>query len=825
MRIPPQSPQGKIEMVHSEQSSPQHTKAVVIGGGVIGCSILYHLAKAGMTDVTLVEEAQLTSGSTWHAAAAGSTMNGSAMMSWATKRTFELWGEVEEESGQAVGAHRVTSVMIARSQDRMDEIMRLKGVGKRVGIEHELLSPNELATLFPYLNTDTVLGGLRDPRGGHVDPYGLTHAFARAARKRGATVLQDWKVKSLTQTDEGGWIVKGSGGEIHADIIINAAGLYANEVAKLTGAQLPMVNMRHQYLITEPIEEVKNLKPEPPLLRDVDAGVYARREGGGILFGIYEQDSRDFGYEGMPESFVSKLFEPDFDRIAPELEHVFGAIPCTGEHGIRSTVHGPFVFTPDGNPLVGWMPGQKNHFAAAGFLAGISLSGGFGQLISEWIVDGAPHRDMSSCDVLRFGDWAIGDYAHAKAHDTYSTRYKMHFPNEEIEAGRPVRKSPMYDRYAEMGAHFGFADGWERPNWFAGKGVKSVETPTYRRSEAHAAVAAECQAVHTSAGYTDLITFANYLVEGPDAEAFLKRVLPGRVPKKAGRLALSPLVNELGGTMGDATVLRLADDKFMMIASGALSRIHLRTLLPFAEGLDMSFSNRTNSWAGFSVAGPEARTLVEQALEGAASPGFFGCSECTINGVDCVILRLSYVGELSYEIHCALEDQTKLHDALLQVSEQTGIALSAFGGRAMNAMRIEKGLPRTGDELTIEATPFELGMGWMLDLDREGDFVGREALLELREKPLRYRMVTIRIAETEIDPTGGEPLTVDGKLVGYISSGSYCHRVNKSLAMAFVSPEMCQNDQPVTVHILGKEYAGTVSLNCVFDPEGLRARA
>ena len=811
-------------MENRAETQSTHARVVVVGGGIIGCSVLYHLAVAGWNDLVLLEEAQLTSGSTWHAAANGNTFNASPLWAWATKRTFELWPEIEKESGQAVGAHPVGGLMIARTTDRMDELHRLKGIGKRIGVNYEVLTPDELLKYWPVLNTETVLGALYDPSGGHVDPYGLTHAYARAARQRGAIVKQEWKVTSLQPTHDGHWIVKGPKGEIQADIIVNAAGLYADDVAKLTGARLPMVNRRHHYLLTEPIEAVIAIEKEPPVFRDVDAGVYGRREGGGILFGIYEQDCRDFGVNGMPESFVSQLFEPDFDRLTPELEHVFNAVPCIRESGIKASVHGPFVFTPDVHPLLGWMPGQKNHFVAAGFLAGIAMSGGFGQLIAEWIVDGAPHRDLASCDVLRFGDWAVGEFARARGHDAYATRYKMHFPNEEISAGRPVRKSPMYDRYAEWGAHFGFADGWERPNWFSGPGKKAIETPSFRRTEAHDALARECAHVHQTAGYSDLITLANYLVEGPEAETFLRRVLPGRLPKSVGRLTLSPLINDQAGTIGDTTVLQLAPDRFMLVGSGPMSRIHLRTILPHAEGLQLNFQNRTDSWGGFTVAGPKARKIVEAVLAEQPAPSFFCGNEYEIADARCVVLRLSYVGELSYEIHCPLEAQLAVHDALMAAACSVGVDLQPFGARAMDAMRIEKGLPRTGDEITIEATPYELGMDWMLDIDRNDEFIGREALLRLRHEPLRYRMVSILLDATDIDPVGSEPLTFEGKTVGYVSSASYGHRVQQTVAIGFLPPRLCNDGQQVMAHVLDRQIRGTVSLNCAFDPDGRRSR-
>ena len=796
---------------------------VIIGGGVIGCSLLYHLAKAGWADVVLVEGATLTSGSTWHAAANGNTFNGSPLMAWAMKRTFELWAEVQEESGQNVGAHPIGGVMIARTPDRMDELARLKGIGRRIGVDYQDLTPEQLKERLPFLNTDTVLGGMYDPMGGHVDPYGLTHAYARAARKMGAQIWQDWKVSSLTQTDAGGWVVQGDNGEIHCDVVVNAAGLYADEIAKMTGARLPMVNMKHHYLITEPIEAVRDLAQEPPIFRDVDAGVYGRREGGGILFGIYEKDCEDFGFDQMPDSFVSQLFDADLDRLIPEMEHVFDAIPCIEDSGIKSAINGPFVFTPDGLPLIGWMPGQQNHFCAAGFLAGISLSGGFGQLMAEWITDGAPHRDVSSCDVLRFGDWAVGDYARARAHDTYGTRYKMHFPNEEIAAGRPLRMTPMYARYADMGAFFGTSDGWERPNWFAGQGRTAVETPSFRRNEAHDAMARECDSVHRSAGYTDLISFANYLVEGPDAERFLKRILPGKLPQSIGRLSLSPIVNHKGRTMGDATILRLGPQSFMLVASGGLSRIHLRGLLPLADGLDLTFENRTDTWSGFSVAGPNARRIVQAAMGDVDVPAFFGCKQVMIGGVSCTVLRLSYVGELSYEIHCAMNDQIALHDALLAAAGD--LEFVPFGARAMNAMRIETGLPRTGDELTIEATPFELGMGWMLDLKRGDTYLGKEALLDLSASMPRYKLVTLILDDTDVDPVGREPLMHGDQVAGYISSATFGHRVGKTIALGFVMPEFWQDGTVLDAMVLRTRVRAVVSHACAFDPEGTRARS
>ena len=802
-----------------------HVRVAVIGGGVIGASVLYHLARAGWTDCVLLEKATLTSGSTWHAAANGNTFNGSTLIAWSMKRTFALWSEIEAESGQSVSAHRVGGVMVARTPARMDELRRLRGIGKRIGVDYELLGPADLKRLWPVLETDTVLGALFDPHGGHVDPYGLTQAYAKAARRRGARIKERCPVTALAPTPTGGWRIGTPEGEIEAEIIVNAAGFYANEIAAMTGARLPMIALGHHYLITEPIPAVGAIAPEPPTLRDVDAGVYARREAGGILFGIYEADCREFGRDGMPAAFEQQLLPPDLDRLTPTLEHVFKALPCIAEHGIKTAIHGPFCFTPDVRPLIGWMPGQRNHFAAAGFLAGISMSGGFGQLVAEWIVDGAPSRDVAICDVVRYGAWAEGAFARARGHDAYATRYKMLFPNEEVTAGRPVRTTPMHAHYAALGAFFGMADGWERPMWFAAPGERPAETPSFRRSEAFDAVLREGRHMMAEAGYADILTYAKYEVSGRDAARFLDSVTPGRLPARDGRMSLVPLVNEKGGLLGDATVLRLAADRFVMVGSGALSRAHLRMMAPRLAGLDARLRNDTDEWGGFMLAGPKAGLVLARLLGNRAPPAFFGGMEAMVGGVPCVVLRLSYVGELAYELHVRLDDQPALHDALLQAGAEAGVALAPFGARALNALRIEKGYPRTGDELNIEVTPFETGMARLLHLDKAGEFVGREALRALAGMPPRYAMVSLAIEDGEVDPLGGEPLLHDGSLAGYLSSAAYGPRVGYPVAIAFVAPVHAEAGRRLEARVLDRPRVARVLAGAAYDPEGQRGRA
>ena len=484
------------------------------------------------------------------------------------------------------------------------------------------------------------------------------------------------------------------------------------------------------------------------------------------------------------------------------------------------TVNGPFVFTPDVRPLVGWMPGQKNHFCAAGFLAGIAMSGGFGQLIGEWLTKGTPSRDLSGCDVARYGDWAIGEFALKRAHDAYATCYKQHFPNEEVEAARPVRVTPMYERCREMGACFGMADSWERPLWFGEPGNTPLETPSFRRGEAFEAIERECASVASDVATGDLLTFSQFVVKGPDAETYLRRALPGRIPTGLGRVSLSPLVDENGNLAGDITIMKAGDQLFRMFGSGGANRIQERLLRPCVEGLDVTMTNRTDDTAGFVIAGPTATALTLN-LIGGDLPAFFRGMDTKISDIDCTVLRLSFVGEVSYEIHCTMPEQLTLHDAI--IAANGGTAPAMFGSRALNALRIEKGFARTGEELNVEISPFEVGMGGLIDLKRS-DFYAHEELTQLKNTPSRYRMVQLLIDSVGDDPSGGEPILAGDKLAGWVSSATWGHRLNQAVGIGFL---FAGHDESMELEteILGKRCRITVLSGAAFDPSGERARA
>ncbi len=701
-------------------------RVVVIGGGVVGCSVIYHLTKLGWKDVVLLEKEELTSGSTWHAAANGNTFNANPATAEMMRRTFDLWPILEKETGQSLSSHPVGGLMLAETPDRLDEIRRISGIGRTLGYEYELLGPNEVRQFHPLVDPTDLLGAIYDPMGGHVDPYGITMAYAKGAQAKGAEINRRTPVSGLRPLAGGDWMVETPAGEIRAGVIVNAAGFYANEIAAMTGARLPMHAMEHQYLVTEAIPEVAALDAESPVVRDVDRSYYARHEGEGYLVGIYEQDSRTFGENGMPADFAMELLPPDLDRIGSYYEAASERLPFLRDAGLKRIVNGPFCFTPDVRPLLGWMPGQRNHFCAAGFLAGISMGGGYGEQIAEWIVEGRPSIDLSDCDVARFGAWANDEFALERAHHAYSTRYKIHYPSEEIPDGRPVRKPPLYDRYVEQGAVFGNTYGWERPLWFAPEGSEARDIYSFRRGNWFDAVGMECRALRGAVGLINIQPYANYDVTGPGAANLLDRLLANRLPAADDRIRLAPLLDEKGGYIGDLTVLRLAADRYRLTGAGAMQGIHMRWFRHHGRDADATIVNRSDEIAGFSIAGPKAGQLVERLLgRDIAAVPFLSGLETKVSGIDILLMRIGFTGELGYELHAPLEAQIDLYDAIHAAGAAFG--LRDVGARAAETLRLEKLYPRFGTELTSEVTPHETGQGCFVDLEK-GDFVGRDAL-------------------------------------------------------------------------------------------------
>ncbi len=802
----------------------EHVRVAVIGGGIVGCSVLYHLAEMGWTDTVLLERTELTAGSTWHAAANGNTFMTNPAHMRLVLHSMDHWERLEEMTGQPTGFHHVGGLLMAETPGRYDELMRIRAIGAQNGIEYELLSGEEACERAPIMTPEGVLGVLFDPKGGHIDPYGLTHAYAKAARNLGARVMRNSPVTELHPRADGSWRVVTPDSEVTAEVIVNAAGFRANEIAALTHARLPMMAMQHHYIITEALDEVAAMDEEFPVLRNSDRSFYMRREGQGLLLGTYEAQSHTFGENGIPPDFGQELLPGDLDRIAPFLEGSMERVPCMQTAGIKRVVNGPFCFTPDVHPLLGWMPGQRGHFVAAGFLAGINMGGGFGKMCAQWITEGETEEDMTFADVARYGKWAEGEFELARAHEMYSERYKIHYPSEELKSGRPMFKTGAYDRQKERGAVFGMVYGWERPLWFAPDGTEPEDIYSFRRPNWFGPVGDECRGLRERVGILDIQPFAVHEFSGPGAEAYLNHLLTNRAPTDKGKLVLSPMVDAGGGLIGDFTINKIADETYHLTGSGALRGLHGRWFERHLPDSGVNVDDVSDETGGFAIAGPKARDLLGRLtntdLETAAFP-FLASRAVSVAGIEARVLRVSFTGDLGYEIHVSIADHGKLYDALLDAGAELGIVDA--GSRAMDSLRLEKGWGRMGAEFTRDSTPFEVGLGRFVKLDKD-EFIGRDALMAAKQAGPGYVLVTLEIDVDDADAWANEPVYAGDTIIGAVTSGGFGHFVGASIALALVKPEAASSGNALQVEILGHRYPATVADGAMFDPAGERMR-
>jgi len=799
-------------------------RAVVIGGGVVGCSVLYHLAKAGWRDVVLLERDELTSGSTWHAAGGMHTLNADPEMSLLQKYTIDLYRELERVSGQSCGIHLPGGLMLAGDRDRLDQLRTMVSRGRHLGLDVELVDMAEAARRMPLLDPSHFVGALWDPNEGHVDPAGVTRAYARAAQIMGAEIHRFTPVRELVPLASGEWEVVTDRGTIRCEHVVNAAGLWARDLALENGIRLPLLAMEHHYLVTEELPEVAGRSEELPHVIDFPAEIYLRQEGRGILLGTYEKEGVPWAERETPADFANELLPPDLDRIAPRLEQAFAHFPILARAGIRRVVNGPFTFTPDGNPLVGPVRGLRNYWCACGVMAGFSQGGGVGLALSRWMVEGDPGTDVSGIDVARFGDVATRAWTRAKVVQFYGRRFSITYPNEELPAGRPHRTSPIHDRLAALGAVFGESHGLEHALWFAPPGVEPVEIPSFRRSNAFAHVARECRAVVEAVGVFETTGFGRYLVEGPGAEAWLARMLAGAVPEP-GRVTLNPMLAPSGRILGDFTLARLAPDRFWLFGSGPAEGVHLRWFEQHLPDSGVHLRSLRSELAGLALAGPRSRELLARLsgedVSNAAFP-FRGVREMELAGVPAVVVRLSFTGELGYEIWCAPDFQRKLFDAVREAGRDLG--LRPFGSRALDSLRLEKGFGAFFREHTRDRTPFETGLDRFVKADK-GGFIGREALLRLREIPPARRILLFAVEAEDADCCGNEPVLADGVPVGRVTSGSFGHTVGKSLALAFVEVAAVAAAETLEIEILGIPRRAELLRAPPRDPEGVRMRS
>jgi dimethylglycine dehydrogenase len=800
-------------------------RVVVIGGGIMGSSVLYHLARAGWTDVVLLERGELASGSTWHAAGNTPHFNTSLNLSRIHLASTDLYGRLEAETGQAVGFHRPGSLRLASVPDRMDEYRRHRGKARTIELPFEVIGPDEIRRLHPLVETRGLLGAAWNPDDGHVDPTSVTQALVKGARDRGARVHRHTRVTGLERTPGGEWRIVTSQGDFLTEVVVNAAGTWAREIGQLVGLDLPIVPMEHQYLVTEAIPEIAVLGRELPLLREVDVSYYLRQEADGLLLGPYERGARPFGVGGIPKEFGADLLPPDLERLRSIVEGAMARVPALARAGIARIVNGPITYTPDGNPLLGPAFRLPGFWLACGLSFGITQAGGAGQYLAEWIVEGQPSIDLWEVDPRRYGTYATEPYAVARCIDIYEDEYAIVYPQDDRRPGRPARTSPLYDRFRAAGAVFGVRNGWERPYWFAPSGVEPCDRPSFRRTNWFDAVGREARAVRERAGLLELSSFSKYEVHGSGAEAFLDRLCANRLPR-LGRIALSPLLTPGGMVECDVTVTRLEPERFLVL-SAAVAELHdldwLRRHAP-ADG-SVAIESVTSRWGVLILAGPRARDILARVtdadLSNAAFP-WFSAREIQVGPAQVRALRINFVGELGWELHHPIDYQVGLYEALKAAAGASGLV--DFGLRAMDSLRLEKGYRVWGADINTEVTPLEAGLDRFVALDK-GDFVGREALLRQRRDGVRKRLVTLAIDALGADCWGNEVVWANDRIAGITTSGGYGHWLGRSLAVAYVDATLATPGTPLTVEILGERRPGRVLSEPPFDPENRRPRS
>ena len=800
-----------------------NAKVVVIGGGVVGASVLYHLTKAGWKDVMLIEREELTAGSTWHAAGGMHTVNGDPNVAKLQQYTINLYKEIEQISGQSCGVHITGGIMLAGTRERLDWLKMAKARGRYLGMELELVSVAEAKKLFPLMEERHFVGAMYDPIEGHVDPYGVTHAYAKSATIGGAEVVRHTRVVDLKSRPDGSWDVITDHGNVHAEHVVNAGGLWAREVGRMVGLELPILAMEHQYLITEQIPALKGQKEQLHCI-DFEGEIYLREERGAMLMGTYERAGVPWSPVQTPWDFGQNLLPNDLERIAPSLEVGFEHFPTLGEAGIRKVVNGPFTFAPDGNPLIGPVKGLRNFWVACGVMAGFSQGGGVGLALSQWMVEGDPGADVWAMDVSRYGDWTTLAYTNAKVRENYSRRFRIRFPNEELTAGRPLRTTPIYERLQAENAVFGDYCGLEHPLWFAPTAAQATEEVTFKRSNAHEHVATECQAVRNAVGLLEISNYGKFEVTGPGAVEWLSSVMANRVPE-VGRMGLTPMLNERGKLIGDFTLCRPAADKVFLIGTYAAEDYYLRWFERHMPASGVSLRPCAMEYVGLSVAGPKARALLQSLVRedlATASFPFLSFKRMDVGMVPAYVGRVSFTGDLGYEIWVTTDYQRALFDLLVVAGREHG--LKSFGGRALNAMRIEKSFGSWAREYRPIYGPFEAGLGRFVDL-KKGDFVGRAAAVEEKESGGKLRLVAFAVDAADADAIGDEPIWHDGKVVGWVTSGAYGHSVQRSLALGYVPAALAGATDGFEVEIIGERRKAERLETPAFDPGGSRMRA
>ena len=818
-----------------------HARVVVIGGGVVGVSTLYHLAKKGWDDCVLLERNELTTGSTWHAAGLLPLFNMSYSVGYVHKYSVQFYKQLAEETGADTGLRQVGNIRLAMTQDRMDEYRQYAAVAATLGVRVEFLTPQQVRELWPLCVTDGLVGAIVHPEDGYIQPSDLTFALAKGARNMGAEIYTKTAATAITRKN-GEWLVVTGKGEITCEHIVSASGNFARQTGRMVGLDVPVVPVQHQYIVTGEIPELMERRakglPEMGVLRESDGSWYMREERGGLILGPYEKGAPACYVDGPAADVSRELFEPDLERLEPHIESAIRRVPCFEKGGVKDVYNGAICYTPDGGPIIGPAWGVPNFWLNEGHSFGITAAGGAGWQIAEWMVDGEPTIDMLGVDPRRFGDYATRAYLIKKNEEAYRNVFTIHYPDEEREDARPLRTAPCYDRLKNLGAVFGQKFGWERANWFAPQGVEQKDHWSFRRSRWFEHVGNEALNVAENAGVLDMTAFAKCRVHGAGARAFLDYFFAGKLPKTDGRIALCYALSKSGGVHSEFTAYKESDDSYYLVSAGAMQRLDHdylnKTLSRFLQSDDgrkagaVMFENITNQRGVLVVSGPKSRDVM-QCVSPAADFSTKAFPWLTGKWIDvglapCLAVRVNFVGELGWELHHPLEYQNHIFDALLAAGEESGANLKPFGIRAMDSLRVEKSYKIVGQELSIEYAADESGVSRFVAEDK-GDFLGRDGLLRRREQGMKWQSVTLEVADiTDADPLGNNAIFRDGKMIGRATSGNFGFRLNKSLALAMVPPQMAGEGEQFEIDVLGARKPATIIAESPYDPENKRLR-
>lgn len=802
-------------------------RVVIVGGGNMGVGLLYHLAEAGWKDIVLLEKDELTSGSTWHAAGLCPSFIADYNMSKIHHYGNTLYPKLEAMTGQYVSWHGCGSIRFATNQHELDYFRLVAGIADNSGAKMEIIDTAKIAQILPHVQLDGVVGGAWTPEDGHVDPAGVCNAMAIAARNMGAEIVRNCQVTNIQQTASGEWQVVTENGNYTCEHVVNAGGSYAGRIAAWNGLYLPIANMKHQYIVTDTCPEFLETDVEMPVIRDPRCSAYYRQEQKSGLIGIYETaGSREAWANsgGVPEwASTNELFEAEYDPIMPWLEGVMEAMPIWAELGMKRTVNGSIPHTPDDNPLLGPVHGLRNYWLCCGSAIGIAQGAGCGKYLAQWIVDGESEINMAGLDPRRFGAYADQDYTRDKAFQAYEHMYILHLPGHERPASRNRRTTPLFDKLNTMGAVHTEAHGWERPKWFSLDGA--AEDVGFRRGNAFHAVAEECRAVRERVGIMDLSSFAKYDVTGPQAEQLLNRLTANKIPQRAGGIGLTHMLTQNGCIESEMTLTRLADDHFYVLSgAGAEEKDWDMLTQGKRDNEAVTITNITDDYGMLVLGGPKSREVLAQLSDAPLDNAHFKWltgQQINVAGVPVRALRVSYVGELGWELHIPMAQLETVYDAVWQAGQAHGIA--NFGAYALNSMRMEKAYRGLHAELTNEITLIEADMQRFVALDK-GDFIGREATAKRQQAGVSIKLAYVEVDANDNDVVGGEPVFVDGRCIGVATSGGYGHYTGKSLAFIYVPPEYTEPGCEVEIGLLGERCAARVLAEPVYDPASAKMR-